>query len=101
MFQAHRYHARHFRDDAVLPPLQLLEMATIEGFEDESGARMDIDRLLATLPPKQAEAIRATRLVGLSTAEAAARQGIGESDVKISVHRGLKALSARIRGLGR
>lgn len=31
MFQAHRYHARHFRDDAVLPPSELLEMATIEG----------------------------------------------------------------------
>ena len=31
MFQAHRYHARHFRDDAVLPPVDLLEMATIEG----------------------------------------------------------------------
>lgn len=31
MFQAHRYHARHFRDDSVLPPMQLLEMATIEG----------------------------------------------------------------------
>ena len=31
MFQAHRYHARHFRDDTVLPPLQLLEMVTIEG----------------------------------------------------------------------
>lgn len=31
MFQAHRYHARHFRNDAVLPPMQLLEMATIEG----------------------------------------------------------------------
>lgn len=31
MFQAHRYHARHFADDAVLPPLRLLEMATIEG----------------------------------------------------------------------
>ncbi|AOF92672.1 amidohydrolase family protein [Sinorhizobium sp. RAC02] len=31
MFQAHRYHARHFRDDAILPPLQLLEMATIDG----------------------------------------------------------------------
>ena len=31
MFQAHRYHARHFRDDAVLPPLDLLEMATIDG----------------------------------------------------------------------
>ena len=31
MFQAHRYHARHFQDDNVLPPLQLLEMATIGG----------------------------------------------------------------------
>ncbi|WP_457585058.1 amidohydrolase family protein [Ensifer canadensis] len=31
MFQAHRYHARHFADDAVLPPQRLLEMATIEG----------------------------------------------------------------------
>lgn len=43
MFQAHRYHARHFVDDAVLPPLQLLEMATIEGaralsMEDEIGS---------------------------------------------------------------
>jgi DNA-directed RNA polymerase specialized sigma24 family protein len=59
---------------------------------------MDIDRLLGELPIKQAEAIRATRLDGLSTAEAAARAKIGESDVKISVHRGLKALAARIRG---
>lgn len=31
MFQAHRYHARHFRDDSILPPMQVLEMATIEG----------------------------------------------------------------------
>jgi len=43
LFQAHRYHARHFRDDAVLPPLQILEMATIEGaralsMEDEIGS---------------------------------------------------------------
>ncbi|ANH06985.1 amidohydrolase family protein [Shinella sp. HZN7] len=43
MFQAHRYHARHFCDDAVLPPLQLLEMATIAGaralcMEEEIGS---------------------------------------------------------------
>ncbi|MEK1889818.1 MAG: amidohydrolase family protein [Phyllobacterium sp.] len=31
MFQAHRYHARHLRDDAVLCPIELLSMATIEG----------------------------------------------------------------------
>ena len=43
MFQAHRYHGRHFADDAVLPPGQLLAMATIEGaralnMEDEIGS---------------------------------------------------------------
>jgi 5-methylthioadenosine/S-adenosylhomocysteine deaminase len=43
MFQAHRYHARHFRDDSVLQPMQLLEMATIEGaralsMEEEIGS---------------------------------------------------------------
>ncbi|MCQ4630012.1 amidohydrolase family protein [Shinella sp. CPCC 100929] len=43
MFQAHRYHARYFCDDTVLPPLQLLEMATIKGaralsMEDEIGS---------------------------------------------------------------
>jgi len=31
MFHMHRYHATHFHDDAVLPPWQVLEMATIEG----------------------------------------------------------------------
>jgi len=74
------------------------DILVTEGFEDASGARMDADRLLDQLPAKQAEAIRATRLEGLSTSEAAARAKIGESDVKISVHRGLKALAARIRG---
>ncbi|MEK1944396.1 MAG: amidohydrolase family protein, partial [Ensifer adhaerens] len=43
MFQAHRYHARHFSDDTVLPPLRLLEMATIDGaralmMDDELGS---------------------------------------------------------------
>ena len=37
----------------------------------------------------------------LAEAEAAAGAGIGESDVKVSVHRGLKALSARIKGSSR
>lgn len=43
LFLAHRYHARHFQDDAVMTPLQLLEMATIEGaralsWQDEIGS---------------------------------------------------------------
>ena len=62
-----------------------------EGFESASNARIDIDGLLGTLPAKQARAIRVTRLHGASVAEAALADGIGESDVKVSVHRGLKA----------
>lgn len=74
------------------------EILMEEGFEDASAAQIDVQRLLDELPTKQAKAIRGTHLQGLSIAEAAAQIGVGESDVKVSVHRGLKALAARIRG---
>jgi RNA polymerase sigma factor (sigma-70 family) len=74
------------------------EMLVEEGFEDTNVAMIDVQRLLEGLPTKQANAIRDTHLEGLSIAEAATHIGIGESDVKVSVHRGLKALAARIRG---
>jgi RNA polymerase sigma factor (sigma-70 family) len=67
-----------------------------EGSGDAITAGIDIDNLLATLPPKQAEAIRAVKLNGLSVAEAAERQSIGESDIKVSIHRGLKSLMQKI-----
>lgn len=73
------------------------EMLIEENFEDVNAAQIDVQRLLDGLPAKQANAIRHTHLHGLSVAEAAAQTGIGESDVKVSVHRGLKALAARIR----
>jgi RNA polymerase sigma factor (sigma-70 family) len=78
-------------------PIEGLEdILTSEGFESAIGAKMDVDTLLGGLSPKQARAIRATRIDGASIAEAASAQGIGESDVKVSVHRGLKALAQRI-----
>ncbi|MBN8839832.1 MAG: sigma-70 family RNA polymerase sigma factor [Sphingomonadales bacterium] len=92
----------HFRRVRRLQPIDGLEnILTIDGFEDASGARLDVDDLLDTLPAKQARMIRATRIEGLSIADAAAAHGIGESDVKISVHRGLKSLMKRIQGGGR
>lgn len=92
----------HFRRTRRLQPVEDMEdMIVSEGFEDDAGARMDIDGLLNTLPDKQARMIRATRIDGLSVAEAAIANAIGESDVKISVHRGLKTLMARIQGHGR
>lgn len=90
-------HFRRRRQSCTIEDVQDILLA--EGFEEASIARLDIARLLGTLPPKQAKAIRDTRLSGLSVAEAASAAGMGESDVKISVHRGLKALAARVRGL--
>jgi RNA polymerase sigma-70 factor (ECF subfamily) len=38
------------------------------------------------------------KLGGMSTAEAARATGMSESAVKVGVHRGLKALAAKMRG---
>jgi RNA polymerase sigma-70 factor (ECF subfamily) len=56
----------------------------------------DLDRLMGQLPDKMRRAIQCVKLDGLSVAEAANRCGISESDVKVSVHRGLRALAAAI-----
>jgi len=89
----------HFRRGHRLVAVDGLEdMLVAEDFVEASHARMDVEGLLETLPPKQAAAIRSTRIDGHSVAETAAAAGIGESDVKVSVHRGLKALFARVQG---
>ncbi len=56
----------------------------------------DLTKLLANLPEKMRRAIQSVKLEGLSVAEAAARCGMSESDVKVSVHRGLKKMAAAI-----
>ncbi|WP_226576366.1 sigma-70 family RNA polymerase sigma factor [Acuticoccus sediminis] len=100
MFAIARYKLiDHFRRAHRLQPIDELE-ETLPAADEEASvmAQLDVDRLLAELPPKQARMIRATKLEGLSVAEAADAGGIGESDVKVSVHRGLKALMGRVRG---
>lgn len=54
----------------------------------------DLGRLLGRLPDKMGRAIQMVKLDGLSVSEAATRSGMSESDVKVSIHRGLKALAA-------
>lgn len=62
--------------------------------DHEAGAiRRDLDRLLEKLPVKQRESIRMVKLQQLSVREAAEKASMSESDVKVSVHRGLKALA--------
>lgn len=88
----------HFRRKGNAAAEELKEDDAFEEFEAACSARMDIDSILDTLPEKQRVAIRATRLEGESGADVAARHGWTESDVKVSVHRGLKALAARFGG---
>jgi RNA polymerase sigma factor (sigma-70 family) len=89
----------HYRQRRLSVPIEDVDdILVAEGFEEAVSARLDVDTLLNTLSPKQARAIRATRIDGKSVAEAAVDAGIGESDVKVSVHRGLKAIANRMRG---
>jgi RNA polymerase sigma-70 factor (ECF subfamily) len=65
---------------------------------DAADAKRDIGRLLATLPDRQRLPIVHVKLEGLSVLEAARLTGMSVSAVKIGVHRGLKAIAAKIRG---
>ena len=57
-----------------------------------SDARRDISVLLDKLPDKQRTAIRLVKLEEKSVREASSLTGLSESDIKISIHRGLKTL---------
>lgn len=61
-------------------------------------AQRDIGKLLEQLPERQRLPIQYVKLDGLSVDEAARLTGMSQSAVKVGVHRGLKALAAKIRG---
>jgi RNA polymerase sigma-70 factor (ECF subfamily) len=55
---------------------------------------LDLERLMAGLSSKTRHAIQCVKLEGLSVREAAEKCGMSESAIKVSVHRGLRALAA-------
>lgn len=63
--------------------------------EDASGleSSFDLEKMLDELPLKMSRSIRDVKLEGLSVNEAARRSGMSPSAVKVSIHRGLKALA--------
>ena len=65
---------------------------------DAADAKKDLGKLLASLPDRQRLPIVHVKLEGLSVVEAAQLTGMSVSAIKIGVHRGLKALAARVRG---
>jgi RNA polymerase sigma-70 factor (ECF subfamily) len=84
--------------EALNDPLE--DVFDVLAFSDGEAmdARRDIARLLEQLPQRQRLPIQYVKLDGLSVGEAARLAGMSESAVKVGVHRGLKALAAKIRG---
>lgn len=75
------------------------ELAVFAASDTEADdARRDLARLLDSLPDSQRKPIVHMKLEGLSVVEVARLTGMSESAVKVGVHRGLKALAAKIRG---
>lgn len=86
--------AREALNDPLDDELEVFAASDTEAAE----AKKDLGKLLAGLPDRQRLPIVHVKLEGLSVLEAAQRTGMSESAIKIGVHRGLKALAARIRG---
>jgi RNA polymerase sigma-70 factor, ECF subfamily len=88
---------RRGRADFLTEPLddRIEVLSTADA--DAAEARRDLAQLLESLPERQRMPIVYVKVQGLSVVEAARLTGMSESAVKVAVHRGLKALAARIR----
>jgi RNA polymerase sigma-70 factor, ECF subfamily len=88
---------RRARCETLHDPLgvddELFAAANIEAAE----AQCDLAAILQELPERQRMSILHVKIQGDSVAETAVRVGMSESAVKVGIHRGLKALAARMR----
>ena len=90
---------RKARQDAHVPIDDLADFLAAEADETAlAGVRRDLDTVLNTLPERVSGLVRRIKVEEQSIAEAAAATGLSEANVKVTVHRGLKALVARFGG---
>jgi RNA polymerase sigma-70 factor (ECF subfamily) len=87
------------RTKAVKMDVPVEEAEGVFAVDDVSAvdSGLDLTKLLAQLTPKMRQAIQFVKLDGLSVSEAAMRAGMSPSAIKVSVHRGLRALSLLVR----
>lgn len=79
-------------------PIQEAESLWADHTVEDGAARADLERCLSALPARQRRLIEDVRIRGLSVAEAAERHGYSVAAAKVSLHRSLKALTARFAG---
>lgn len=85
-------HLRRRRRSGAHEAIDDLDLGEPDPEFEASDAKRDVNTLLARLPDKQQKAIRLVKLEEKSVREAAAETGLSESDIKISIHRGMKTL---------
>ena len=87
----------HLRRRKVRPQVALDEADDLftDGGAEDLVIKRDLDRVLAEVSARTQALIRDTRVEGLSVREAAEKHGLTETAVKVAVHRGMKALTAR------
>jgi RNA polymerase sigma-70 factor, ECF subfamily len=76
---------------AAVPLDDAGELFTADEAEAAS-ARRDVEKLLAKLPPAKRALVREVKLEGHSIADTAAKTGMSEAAVKVTLHRALKSL---------
>lgn len=89
----------HFRRAGVRKSIPLEDAGDLLAQEnpEEGAVRRDVSKLLGALPGRQRRLLEDVKLKGLSMEEAAARAGMSEGAVKVSVHRGMQAMIKKVR----
>ena len=90
----------HLRRAKVRPssPLEEADELFTDGGAEDLVVKRDLDKVLAEVSARTSALIRDVKVEGLSTREAAEKHGLSETAVKVAVHRGLKALTAKFGG---
>ncbi|HLI66654.1 MAG TPA: sigma-70 family RNA polymerase sigma factor [Caulobacteraceae bacterium] len=78
-------------------PLEAAEALWSTDDPAEQTARGDVARLLSALPERQRRLIQDVKLTGLSIEEASRASGLSVANVKVTLHRAMKALARRVR----
>jgi len=87
---------RRSRSDLLNDSLDEGEELFVAPDDEAAEAHYDIAKLLQQLPDRQRLPIQYVKIEGASVADTAARTGMSVSAVKVGIHRGLKALAAKI-----
>ncbi len=87
-----------FRRMKRRPTVPLEDAGALFAADETSAAlaRRDAEKLLAALPQAKRDLVRDVKLDGTPIAEVAARTGLSESAVKVTVHRALKSLGGTL-----